>query len=115
MAIAVPAPIHGPVFDDILRLVDSITVELGRLVLGAGCFTACVIQHVLKRVVPQAQQVSDERLRLPAEMAHERLKLGSKSDFVLIVEFGTRLIRITASPAGSEQLKVHRTSLPLAC
>jgi hypothetical protein len=59
-----------------LRLVDSVVVKLARLVLGEGCLTACVIQQVLERVVPQAQQVSDERLRLPAQLAHERLKLG---------------------------------------
>src|SRR5271165_6067223 len=56
--------------------VDAVAVELARLVLGAGCLTACVIQHVLERVVPQAQQVSDERLRLPAQITHECPKLG---------------------------------------
>jgi len=43
---------------------------------------------VLERVVPQAQQVSDERLRLSAQITHECPKLGSKSDLILIVQFG---------------------------
>jgi len=37
---------------------------------------------------PQAQQVSDERLRLSAQITHDRPKLGREPDLVLIIQLG---------------------------
>ena len=88
VAVSVLAPIHRPVLDHLLRLVQSVAVELARLVLGAGCLSAGVIQQVLERIVPEAQQVPHERLRLPAQIAHECPKLGREPDLVLIVQLG---------------------------
>ncbi|MGA7502301.1 MAG: hypothetical protein WBX00_36870 [Isosphaeraceae bacterium] len=45
-------------------------------------------QQVLEWIVPEAQQVPHERLRLPAQVAHECSKLGGEPDLVLIVQLG---------------------------
>jgi hypothetical protein len=86
--LAVLAPVDGPVFNHVLRLIQPVAVERPRLVARAHRFAAGVIEEVLERVVPEAQQVSDERLRLPAEVGDELLKLGGEADLVVVVEFG---------------------------
>ena len=42
---------------------------------------------MFERIVPKPQQMSDERLSFPAQVAHERSKLVSGSDLVVLVQF----------------------------